>query len=266
MFTTTHLLTLALLQGITEFLPISSSGHLVLLPQISGWQDHGLAYDVAAHFGTLIAVVYYFRHDIAVLARAWYHSIAIGEKSEHTRTAWGILWATLPVCVIGLLCRDFIAQHFRSPLVIATTTIVFGLVLWFADWRGRRALALDSLKIPDVVVIGFAQALALIPGTSRSGITMSAGLLLGFTREAAARFSFLLSIPVIALAAMYESWHLFQMDTPIDISGLLLVMIASALSAWACIVVFLKFIESAGFSLFVIYRIILGVVLFAVFM
>ena len=265
MFTTTHLVTLALLQGITEFLPISSSGHLVLLPQLTGWADHGLAYDVAAHFGTLIAVVYYFRKDIAVLAQAWYDSIASGEKSVHTRTAWGILWATIPVCIIGLLCRDFISEHFRSPLVIASTTIVFGLVLWFADWRGRREFTLDALKIPDVAVIGFAQALALVPGTSRSGITMSAGLLLGFTREAAARFSFLLSIPVITLAALYESWNLYQSGLSVDIGGLVLVMLASALSAWACIVVFLRFIESAGFTLFVIYRLILGIVLFVVF-
>ena len=266
MFTTIHLFTLALLQGITEFLPISSSGHLVLLPKLTGWPDHGLLYDVAAHFGTLIAVVYYFRQDLVVLGKAWFASIAVGEKSVHTRTAWGILWATLPVCVIGLLARDFISEHFRSPLIIATTTILFGVVLYLADRIGRRQLPLDSLKIPDVAVIGFAQAMALIPGTSRSGITMSAGLLLGFTREAAARFSFLLSIPVIALAALYESWHLFQSGVEIDFSGLLLVMLASAISAWACIVVFLKFIESAGFSVFVIYRLILGVVLFAVFL
>ncbi|MGR8949089.1 MAG: undecaprenyl-diphosphate phosphatase [Gammaproteobacteria bacterium] len=265
MFTTTHLVALALLQGITEFLPISSSGHLVLLPTVTGWPDHGLVYDVAAHFGTLFAVVYYFRRDLLTLSHAWYASIAMGEKNADTRAAWGILWATLPVCVIGLLARDIIAEHLRSPLVIATTTIFFGLLLWSADYIGRRKKSLESLRIFDVAVIGFAQALALIPGTSRSGITMSAGLLLGFTREAAARFSFLLSIPVIALAALYESWHLFKSGVVIDFYGLVLVMVLSAISALVCIVVFLKFIESAGFGIFVIYRVILGAVLVAVF-
>ena len=265
MFTTTHLITLAVLQGITEFLPISSSGHLILLPVFSGWPDHGLVYDVAAHFGTLIAVVYYFRGDLITLSQAWYGSIASGQKNVHTRTAWGILWATLPVCIIGLLSRDLIAEHLRSPLVIATTTIFFGLLLWLADYAGRRTKSLESLQIPDVVIIGFAQAMALIPGTSRSGITMSAGLLLGFTRQAAARFSFLLSIPVIALAALYESWHLFQSNVTVDFAGLVTVLVFSAISAFICIVVFLKFIETAGFTVFVIYRIILGAVLFAVF-
>ncbi len=265
MFTTPHLITLALLQGITEFLPISSSGHLILLPAVTGWSDHGLVYDVAAHFGTLIAVVYYFRSDLVILTKAWYGSIANGQKNVQTRTAWGIIWATLPVCIIGLLSRDLISEHLRSPLVIATTTIFFGLLLWLADYAGRRTKSLDSLRIPDVVIIGFAQAMALIPGTSRSGITMSAGLLLGFTRQSAARFSFLLSIPVIALAALYESWHLYQSSVAVDFYGLVLVMVFSAISAFVCIVVFLKFIESAGFTIFVIYRMLLGAILFAIF-
>ncbi|MEM7467052.1 MAG: undecaprenyl-diphosphate phosphatase [Pseudomonadota bacterium] len=264
--TTIHLITLALLQGITEFLPISSSGHLVLLPTLTGWPDHGLVYDVAAHFGTLLAVVCYFRQDLILLAKAWFNSIAHGEKNVHTRTAWGLLWATLPVCIIGLLCRDFISEHLRSPIVIALTTIIFGLILWWADKLGRREYSLDRLKIRDVAVIGFAQALALIPGTSRSGVTMSAGLILGYSRDAAARFSFLLSIPVIALAAIYESWHLFQSDIAVDVTGLFIVLIGSALSAFACIVVFLKFVETAGFTIFVAYRLLLGAVLLFVFL
>jgi undecaprenyl-diphosphatase len=266
LFTTIHLVTLALLQGLTEFLPISSSGHLVLLPILTGWPDHGLVYDVAAHFGTLFAVVYYFRKDLAVLSKAWFASINAGEQSIHTRTAWGIIWATVPVCVVGFLARDFISENLRSPLVIAATTIIFGIVLWLSDYLGRRNRTLDHLRIPDVVIIGFAQALALIPGTSRSGITMSAALLLGLSRESAARFSFLLAIPVISLAALYESWHLFSSDISIDWTGLAIVTIGSALSALACIVIFLKFIESIGFSLFVVYRMILGGVLLYLFL
>lgn len=266
MFTTLHLATLALLQGLTEFLPISSSGHLVLLPMLTGWADHGLVYDVAAHFGTLFAVVYYFRKDLLVLVSAWFASINKGEQNIHTRTAWGIIWATAPVCVIGFLARDFISEHFRSPLVIAFTTIFFGIVLGLSDYLGRRERRLDGLKIPDVVVIGFVQALALIPGTSRSGITMSAGLFLGLTREASARFSFLLSIPVITVATLYESWHLIQSGMSVDWQGLIIVTIGSAVSAFACIVVFLKFVESIGFSFFVIYRILLGALLLYLFL
>ena len=266
MFTTLHLVILALVQGFTEFLPISSSGHLVLLPIVSGWPDHGLVYDVAAHFGTLFAVVYYFRKDLVILSNAWFGSISRGEQSIHTRTAWGIIWATVPVCMIGFLARDFISEYLRSPLVIAATTIVFGVVLWGADYFGRRERSLDGLRIPDVVVIGFAQALALIPGTSRSGITMSAGLALGLSREASARFSFLLSIPVISVAALYESWHLFVSDLIIDWLGLTIVTVGSALSAFLCIVVFLKFVESIGFGIFVIYRILLGGLLLYLFL
>lgn len=266
MFTTLHLVILALVQGLTEFLPISSSGHLVLLPIVTGWPDHGLVYDVAAHFGTLFAVVYYFRKDLVVLSNAWFASISRGEQSIHTRTAWGIIWATVPVCVIGFLARDFIAEYLRSPLVIAATTIVFGVILWATDYFGRRERNLDGLKIPDVVVIGFAQALALIPGTSRSGITMSAGLALGLTRAASARFSFLLSIPVISVAALYESWHLFVGDIVIDWLGLTIVTVGSALSAFLCIVIFLKFVESIGFGVFVMYRILLGALLLYLFL
>ena len=202
-----------------------------------------------------------FRKDLVLLSRAWFASINSGEKSIHTRTAWGIIWATVPVCVIGFLARDFISENLRSPLVIAGTTIVFGVVLWLSDYLGRRQRTLDHLRISDVIVIGFAQALALIPGTSRSGITMSAALLLGLSRESAARFSFLLAIPVISLAALYESWHLFSSGITINWVGLAMVTFGSAVSALACIVVFLKFIESIGFSLFVIYRMMLGGVL-----
>lgn len=266
MFTTLHLFILALLQGLTEFLPISSSGHLVLLPILTGWPDHGLVYDVAAHLGTLIAVVYYFRRDLLVLSRAWFCSISIGQKNAETRIAWAIIWATVPVCVVGLLAHDFIAENFRSPLIIAFTTILFGVVLWIGDRFSQRLKSLEALKIPDVLVIGLAQTLALIPGTSRSGITMSAALFLGFSRAAASRFSFLLSIPVIALAALYESWHLYRSELAIDWAGLAIVTAGSAVSALLCIVVFLKFIESVGFSIFVVYRILLGLVLLYIFL
>ena len=270
MLTTAHLITLALVQGVTEFLPISSSGHLVLMPHFGGWPDHGLAYDVAAHLGSLTAVVLYFRHDISRLTGAWFASLRTGGNelmvSADARLAWGVLFATIPVSVIGLLAHDFIAENMRDPVIIAATTIGFGLVLGIADVFGRREREVDSIGITDIVVIGFAQALALIPGTSRSGITMSAGLALGLTREAAARYSFLLSIPVIALAAGYESWNLFASATQVNWGELFIVAAGSAASALLCIAVFLRFLERVGFGVFVIYRIALGIVLIALFL
>jgi undecaprenyl-diphosphatase len=261
-----HLVAIAVLQGITEFLPISSSGHLILLPQLSGWQDHGLVYDVAAHFGTLIAVVCYFRSDLWKMASHWISSLRGGPSNEHSRLAWAVLWATIPVSAIGLVTHDFIAENLRSPLLIAGTTIGFGIVLWLTDRFGKRSRATQALTWQDIACVGFAQALALVPGTSRSGITISAALALGFTREAAARFSFLLSIPVIVLATGYESLQLIGGQGAIDWFGLSVVTIGAAVSALLCIAVFLRVLDRVGMLPFVIYRLALGGVLIALFM
>lgn len=181
---------LALIQGITEFLPISSSAHLILPSQILGWADQGLAFDVAVHVGTLLAVVMYYRQDVGQLAVGWVGSMT-GRHSEFGRLAWLIVLATIPAGLAGLFGSSLVENYGRSALIIAITTIVFGLVLWYADVRASEKSGIESLTIRQALLVGVAQAIALIPGTSRSGITMTAGLLLGLKRLDAARFSFL---------------------------------------------------------------------------
>ena len=261
-----HIVILALLQGLTEFLPISSSAHLILAPMINGWADQGLAFDVAVHVGTLSAVVLYFRHELLAMARDWFISLQRRELVGESKLAWAVLIGTIPVGLCGLLFHDFIATQLRSPLVIATTTIVFGLLLGWADWRGKRQRNEHSLGWGDIVTIGLAQAVALIPGTSRSGITMTAGLMLGLTREAAARFSFLLSVPVIALSGGLETFKLVRAETVVDGQSLIIGTLISAFAAYACIHLFLKFISRMGMWPFVVYRLLLGVTLLVIFL
>jgi undecaprenyl-diphosphatase len=275
---TLHIIWLALIQGLTEFLPISSSAHLILVPQLLGWPDQGLAFDVAVHLGTLIAVVGYFRSDIVTLFFAWCRSagslVGIGASGAsaapaHTpdsRLAWGVILGTIPAGLVGLAFKDVIEVHLRSPLVIAATTIIFGLVLWYADKRSRLARDEFTLGWRDFLVIGAAQALALIPGTSRSGITITAALLLGLTREAAARYSFLLSIPIIVLSGLGVTKDLLESSGPVDWTALGLGTLIAAVSAFVCIHFFLAFINRIGMLPFVIYRLALGVLLLVVFL
>ena len=260
-----HTVMLALLQGLTEFLPISSSAHLILMPRLLGWTDQGLAFDVAVHVGTLAAVVTYFRHDISRLLLAWLQSCARRQVSDDARLAWFVLLGTLPAALAGLLLHDVIETWLRSPLVIALTTIGFGLLLGVADWRGRQQRSETGLRLMDVVWIGLAQALALIPGTSRSGITMTAGLALGLTRSAAARFSFLLSVPLIIMAGGYETLQLLQQPEQVAWDELVLGTGVAAASAYLCIHLFLRLIERIGMLPFVIYRLVLGGVLLWMF-
>lgn len=260
-----HIIALALLQGLTEFLPISSSAHLILLPIIANWQDQGLAFDVAVHVGTLAAVVFYFRHSLYRMTRDWLYSIQQRSLVGESRLAWAILFGTIPVGLVGLFLQDFIEVFLRSPLVIALTTIVFGLLLGWADWQGKRQRDEHSLNWKDIAVIGIAQAIALIPGTSRSGITMTAGLMLGLTRAAAARFSFLLSIPVIILAGSLLTLELITTPGATDWTALISGAIFSAISAYVCIMLFLKLLERIGMWPFVIYRLILGTILLWLF-
>lgn len=255
-----------MLQGITEFLPISSSGHLILLPHLSGWSDHGLVYDVAAHFGTLIAVVFYFRSDLRNTLVHWCRNLVGGRANEHSRLGWAVLWATIPVGAVGWFTHDSISTHLRDPVIIAGTTIGFGIVLWLADRLGRRVRDTATLRWSDIALIGFAQTLALIPGTSRSGITISAGLALGLTRSSAARFSFLLSIPVILLATGYEAWRLIGTVAIIDWAGLLIVVAGASISAFLCIAIFLRTLEQVGMLPFVLYRFALGAFLLKVYL
>lgn len=253
---------LALIQGITEFLPISSSAHLILPSQVLGWNDQGLAFDVAVHVGTLLAVVTYYRRDVAALIVSWVQSFR-GQHSEFSRLAWFIIWATIPAGLAGLLGNDLIENFARSALVIATTTVVFGALLWYADIKASERAGIHQITLSQALAIGAAQALALIPGTSRSGITITAGLLLGLKRNDAARFSFLLSIPVIMMAGLYQTTKLIEQPEPVQWLPVGIGVGLSFVAAYLCIHFFLQVIERMGMLPFVLYRLALGILLFA---
>jgi undecaprenyl-diphosphatase len=255
---------LGLIQGLTEFLPISSSGHLALVPLVSSWPDQGLAYDCVLHLGTLTAVVFYFRTDLAKMMLGFGQTIQqrSWKANREGQMAWMIGFATIPVGLAGLTFKDYIENDLRSVEVIGISSIVFGLLLLAADKMGKRERREADWGIKDTMIVGLAQAVALIPGTSRSGITMTAALFLGYNRETAARFSFLLSIPVIVLAGglKIKDWIESSSQTA-SMNELLIGYVVSVLSAYLCIHYFLKFLDRTGMGPFVIYRIILGSVL-----
>lgn len=254
---------LALVQGLTEFLPVSSSAHLILVPELLGWADQGLAFDVMVHVGTLVAVMFYFRRDIWNMALAWFGSLA-GRHNEHSRLAWFVIMATIPACVFGLLANHF-EEYLRSPLVIAATTIGFGLLLAVASKLASNRFGLPEISWQHALLIGCAQALAIIPGTSRSGITITAALLLGYKADAAARFSFLLSIPIILLAGGFKG--LEWAESGLADTGIYLIVgaVTAAISAYVCIHYFLKLLDRIGMMPFVWYRLGLGLVLLYLF-
>ncbi len=254
-----HAIILALLQGLTEFLPVSSSAHLILPSQLLGWPDQGIAFDVAVHLGTLLAVVLYFRQDLLAMTRAWGRSLVTRECDAQGRVAWFILVATLPAGVAGLLLNDLITAHLRAAVVIAFSTISFGLLMWWADCRGQKRHPLSTLTLRQALLIGCAQAVALIPGTSRSGITMTMALFLGFTPQAAARFSFLLSIPVILMAAGYEGLKLLTSGEAVAWREMVIGGCVSFASALLVIHLFLKGLAHIGLWPFVLYRLLLGI-------
>ncbi|WP_370979302.1 undecaprenyl-diphosphate phosphatase [Agaribacterium sp. ZY112] len=255
-----HALVLALIQGVTEFLPISSSGHLILPKEVLGWPDQGLAFDVAVHVGTLAAVVLYFRRDLAAIIVGGLKSCTGDFSDSNAKLAWMIVFATIPAGLAGLLFNDFIEAHLRSTAVIASTTIVFGLLLAFADKTAAFNKDLLSLGIKAALIIGCAQALALIPGTSRSGITITAALLLGFNRESAAKFSFLMSVPIIVLSGGFKGLELLEGHS-VDWLAIGVGVLVSAVSAYLCIHYFLSFINRLGMMPFVWYRLALGAAL-----
>lgn len=255
-----QIIILALIQGITEFLPISSSAHLILPAQLLGWQDQGLAFDIAVHVGSLTAVVLYFRDDLTGYLVSGWQVLARRRIDERAQELAMLALATVPIVVCGFLARDWVESELRSVPVIAAATIGFGLLLWVADRRhGGRA----AVTWRDALVIGAMQVLALIPGTSRSGITITAALLLGLSRTSAARFSFLLSIPTIAGAGLLAGLDLFEGRSRLDWSILATGAVLSGLSAYACISAFIALVERTGMLPYVVYRIVLGVVLLA---
>jgi len=253
---------LALVQGFTEFLPISSSAHLILPSQILGWPDQGLAFDVAVHLGTLLAVVVYYRRDLWAMTTGAGRGVVERRMNPDLKLGLLVVLATIPAVVGGFLAEDLIEHQLRSAWVIATTTVVFGVLLWLADRAGRRSRGMDSMGVGSALLIGLAQAVALIPGTSRSGITMTAALALGFRREQAAHFSFLLSVPVILGAGLLKTLDLIESSTPVPWGYMALGVVVSAATAYLTIVFFLKLLERLGMFPFMIYRLILGGALF----
>lgn len=253
---------LAVLQGATEFLPISSSGHLILPSLLFSWNDQCLTFDVAVHVGTLFAVLIYFRDDLQRLVFALTLSIFQRKHSEDSKLAWMLLAATIPAGLCGLLFASQVEQYGRSLILIGTTSIGFGLLLFVSDRRGSKQLTLADMNWKTALLIGFSQILALIPGTSRSGVTMTAALFCNLDRAAAARFSFLLAIPIITASGLLRGIQLLQADTEsVEWLVLLYAIFISAVVAYLCIHYFLQLIERFGFLPFVIYRVLLGIAL-----
>jgi undecaprenyl-diphosphatase len=262
-------LVLALVQAFTEFLPVSSTAHLTVIPRLLGWQDPGLAFDVALHAGTLVAVLLYFFKDWLTLALCgigvkYPASATTEEVAQHKKLFWYMVIGTIPGGILGALFEHKIEEHFRTPYVIAISTITVALVMWWADSKSRLTRQIEQSNMGDAVTIGTAQALALCPGVSRSGITITAGLFRGFTREAATRFSFLLSTPLIAGAAVSHLPKLIKlhkaggMDLPL--STLLISILVSGVAGYFVIAFFLRYLQTHTLKVFVLYRLLFGII------
>ncbi len=258
-----QLMVLAIIQGVTEFLPVSSSGHLILPSALLGWSDQGLAFDVAVHFGSLLAVLLYFRRDIGAMVVAWFASLR-GQQSDDGRLAWWVIVATIPAVVAGLILNDFIEENLRNAWVLGSTTLIFGILLGFAQRFSVSARQCRDLTLAMVLIIGFAQAVALIPGTSRSGITITAAAFLGLSLVEASRFSFLLSVPVITGAALLKTVELLGADTAVDWMTLIVAAGLSGVTAFLCIGLFMRWVERIGLMPFAVYRVVLAALIFAV--
>ncbi len=261
---------LAVVQGLTEFLPVSSSAHLVLVPWFLGWKEQGLAFEVALHVGTLAAVLLYFWRD-------WYELIlaGFGVRSSSAMTAedftwkrrlfWFLVAGTIPGAIAGLLFEKTIEDRLSQPVPIASAMILIGLVMWWVDRTASLQRHMKQISLGDSMVVGTAQALALFPGVSRSGSTIVAGLWRGMTRETAARFSFLLSTPIIAGAALKELPKLIHMHRTgtldMNLSTLLIAIAVSGLVGYAVIAFFLRYLQTRTLNVFVVYRVALGILI-----
>ena len=251
---TLQLILLSLVQGLTEFLPVSSSAHLVLLSEFLGEEDQGIIFDVGVHFGTLLAALVYFRSDLKkMIINLGSHKLLSEENNLTTNLVIGVI----PILLAGFLLRDFVNLHLRNSEVIAYATIIFGIFLYTAQLRKGKE-DLDSVNLKQALIIGLFQCLALIPGTSRSGITITAGLFLGLSATAASRFSFLLAIPTIGVIALAELVRISFIDVTENGTELSVALIISFLVAYISIDMFLRLIDRIGFTPFVIYRLLLG--------
>ncbi|WP_328959186.1 undecaprenyl-diphosphate phosphatase [Kitasatospora purpeofusca] len=259
-----HGAVLGLIQGLTEFLPISSSAHLRVFPALFGWQDPGAAFTAVTQLGTETAVLIYFRRDIAAIIKTWTLSLFRPALRSHqdARMGWFVIMGTLPIGILGKLFQDTIEQDLRDLRIIGSTLILFGVVLAIADRTRavRHAKPISDLTLPHAAIYGMAQALALIPGVSRSGGTISAGLLLGYSREAAARYSFLLAIPAVLASGLLELFKIGEGPAPAWGPTVLATGIAFVVG-YAAIAWFLKYISNNSFMPFVVYRIALGILI-----
>jgi undecaprenyl-diphosphatase len=255
---------LGIVQGLTEFLPISSSGHLRIVPAFFGWDDPGAAFTAVVQLGTMAAVLLYFRADLWRIGRAWLASLRDTEmrRTLDARLGWYIVAGTIPISVIGLLFADPIETEFRNLYLIGSTLIVFGVLMLLADRFAKRERGVESLTARDGVTIGFAQALALVPGVSRSGATISAGLVLGLDRTAAARFSFLLSVPAVVLSGLFELRHIGESGgASFGITALAVLL--AFVSGYASIAFLLRYLVRHGLGIFVGYRFVVGALVIA---
>jgi len=261
-----HAVLLAVVQGITEFIPVSSSAHLILVPFFLGWKDQGIHFDIATNTGTLLATLLYFRLDVRDLLMGFFTGQPRAAHGDFPprRLALALILATVPAGIVGLLIHDWVATQARNPLLIAGTSIVYGILLWLADRIGRKDRLLGDMTLAAALVIGGAQALALVPGTSRSGITITAALLLGYTRPTAARFSFLLSIPIGILVALKDAKDLMAAGvTAADLVPMAVGVAVSAVVGYLVIAWLLAWLRRQSLTVFVVYRLLLGVLLLA---
>lgn len=250
---------LGLVQGITEFVPVSSSAHLILTSYLLGWEDQGLAFDMAVHAGSLLALLAYLRRDLGRVVAAMLPGSSLASPADR-RLGWQLLVATVPVAVAGLLLQGSVEAHLRTPRVVAVALIVFGLLLWIADRLGDGARRIETLSWAAAMTIGLAQVLAIVPGTSRSGVTMTAALALGLARTEAARFSFLLAVPVLSLVAGKALLDLAAGGGD-GMSGAAIAtgFVVSAVAAYAAVAWLLRWLNTRGMTPFTVYRVILGV-------
>lgn len=256
---------LGLVQGLTEFLPISSTAHLRITPELFGWRDPGAAYSAVIQLGTVLAVLIYFRQDIVRITVAWVKGL-VERKPMATldaRLGWFVLLGTIPIGLAGLAFKSVIETSLRSLYVIAASLIVLALILLLTEKLAKHRRTLDDMTLKDGLIIGAWQAVALIPGSSRSGTTITGALMLGLTREAAARFSFLLSIPATTLAGVFELKHLLESPEKAPITAMIVGTVVAFGSGWASIAWLLSFLKRRSTLVFVVYRIALGVLLLA---
>ncbi|SMN12132.1 Undecaprenyl-diphosphatase [uncultured Candidatus Thioglobus sp.] len=253
---------LALVQGISEFLPISSSAHLILVPKLADWPDQGLSFDVVVHMGTLVAVIYYYKETLNQLTYNFFRSIFAKKTIGNSKLAWGILLGTIPVGIVGFLFKDFIGSELRSIEIIAYATLGFGVLLGIAILLDNKRLnARSVLSWVDVSFIGMMQILALVPGVSRSGVTITAGLLIGLSKKTAVQFAFLLSIPVITLSVMLILIDVYQESQTVNLTLMVIGFVISAVSSYLTIAFFIKLLDTMGLMPFVVYRLLLGTLL-----